>query len=90
MKDGEQRYAFECIVRSPDCSHDCTISIVARTVDDAWTKASAHAVEFAKILGAVLVGMALTDIETFYQEQPFEPPYFIESPLYDMLFDRRN
>jgi hypothetical protein len=34
--------------------------------------------------------MALTGIDTFYQEQPFEPPYFVESPLYDMLFDRRN
>jgi len=88
MKPDERRYAFEAVVRDETNSHDCRISIVAKTIDEAWEKASQHLIEYALILGAALIGVSLADVSGEIEPVPFEPPYVVESTLWDTIYHR--
>lgn len=90
MEDETRIYKFEAIVRGVDTKHDCELWIPAKSLDSAWVKASTQGVLWAIGFKAVLVAMSFMGIEQGREEVPFEPPYTVSSPLYDMTFEHRN
>jgi len=83
-------YKFEAIVRGINDKHDCEIWTPAKSIDSAWVKATTQATLWAIGFQAVLVAMSFIGIEEDKREEPFDGPYKVESPLYDMTFEHRN
>lgn len=90
MKPTEKRYKFEAIVRDATTAHDCTISVVSTDDLAAWAKASDHCIEYARLLGAVLVAVSLIGVGEPDISVPFDPPYTVDSPLWTLEFAHRN
>jgi len=90
MTDETRIYKFEAIVRSTEAKHDCELWIPATSMDAAWVKATTQATLWAIGFSAVLIAMSFIGIEEGPEEVPFEPPFTVSSPLYDMTFEHRN
>jgi len=90
MQDETRIYKFEAIVRGIEDKHDCELWIPALSIDSAWVKATTQATLWAISFKAVLIAMSFIGIEEVKSEVPFDPPYKVESPLWDMEYSHHN